>query len=250
MNRRRNQPRILPSPATHCRCRLPLAGFATALLAGLLFLAAAPSPVAAADPATNAPSATSADWAAAAAMTNQVNLMDDKYRLAIGDQLSFRIMEDEEDPRVIPVTDSGELEVPYIGRFPAVGKTCKELAQQLKGELEKTYYVHATVIIAVDSKPRSRGKIYVTGAVGTQGAQEISGEEPLTVSRAILKAGGLSSYADGKNVKVTRSTGTNAADNKSFTVNVVEILEGGKMENDRPLQPGDFIYVPDRLIRF
>ncbi len=249
MNRRQHQPLTLLSRLISRRGRQPLAGLITSFLASLLFLATSVSRLTAGEaPGAAAPDAP--DPTNTAAATNQVNRLDDKYRLSIGDQLSFRIVEDEDDPKVIPVTDSGELEVPYIGRFPAVGKTCKELAQQLKGELEKTYYVHATVIIAVDSKPRSRGKIYVTGAVGTQGAQDISGDEPLTVSRAILKAGGFTSFADGKNVKVTRGTGTNAADNKSFTVNVVEILEGGKMENDRPLQPGDFIYVPDRLIRF
>ena len=44
-------------------------------------------------------------------------------------------MEDDEDPKPLFVTDSGDLEVPYIGRFPAVGVCCKELARALKAEL-------------------------------------------------------------------------------------------------------------------
>lgn len=184
------------------------------------------------------------------AATNQVNVMDDTYKLAIGDQLSYRVWEDEDDPKVLPVTDSGDLEVPYLGRYPSVGKTCKQLAQEIKTELEKKYYYKATVVIAVDSKPKSRGKVYLAGAVGAAGPEDISGDETLTVSKAILRAGGLSGFADGKKVKVTRSTGDKPGDEKTFIVNVTKVLEDGKTEDDLTLQPGDFIFVPERVIRF
>src|SRR5206468_5568681 len=83
--------------------------------------------------------------------------LDEKHKLAIGDRLSFRIEEDQEDPKPLTVTDSGDLELPYLGRFPAENKTCKELAREIKAELEKEYYYQATVIIAVDSMTKSRG---------------------------------------------------------------------------------------------
>lgn len=187
---------------------------------------------------------------ASADETNHVNVLDDSYHLAIGDQLSYRVVEDEDDPKILPVTDSGELEVPYLGRYPAVGKTCKDLAGELKSELERKYYWQATVIIAVDSKPRSRGKIYLAGAVAAPGPQDISGDEVLTVSKAILRAGGLTTVADGNDVKVTRGEGRKGAADKTFIVNVTSIIEKGKTDNDITLQPGDFIYVPDRMIRF
>jgi len=182
--------------------------------------------------------------------TNAANVLDDKYRLVIGDQLSFQIIEDEDDPVHLVVTDSGDLQVPYIGRYPAVGKTCKELSLALKAELEKEYYKQATVIIAVDSKPGSRGRIYLVGAIGAPGPQDISSEEVLTVSKAILRAGGFTAYADEKHVKVTRSTGAGPGGDKTFIVNVSHILEDGKTEDDLPLQPGDLVFIPERIIRF
>jgi polysaccharide export outer membrane protein len=192
----------------------------------------------------------STNGAADADLVNKVNVLDDKYHLAIGDQLSFRILEDEDDPKILPVTDSGDLEVPYVGRYPAAGKTCKQLGQELKTELEKKYYWQATVIIAVDSKPKSRGKIYLAGAIAGPGPQDISGDEVLTVSKAISRAGGLTSYADGKKVRVTRSTGNQPGQEKKIIVNVTKIIEQGKMDEDLPLEPGDLIYVPERMIRF
>jgi protein involved in polysaccharide export with SLBB domain len=182
--------------------------------------------------------------------TNAMATLDDKHLLAIGDRLSFRVVEDEEDPRALVVTDSGELEVPYLGRFAAAGKTCRELALALKSELEKEYYYRATVVIAVDLMARSRGKVYLVGPVRMPGPQEIPSDEVLTVSKAVLRAGGFTDFADKKNVKITRKSTTADREDQTFTVNVGEILERGRTEKDLPLRPGDLIYIQERMIRF
>jgi len=182
--------------------------------------------------------------------TNAANVLDDSYRLTIGDQLSFQIIEDGDAPVNLAVTDSGDLQVPYLGRYPAVGKTCKQLADALRTELEKEYYKQATVIIAVNLKPGSRGRIYLVGAIRAPGPEDISSDEVLTVSKAILRAGGFTDYADEKNVKVTRSAGAGPDGDKTLIVNVSGILENGKTGDDPPVQPGDLIFVPERMIRF
>jgi len=182
--------------------------------------------------------------------TNSMDALDDTYRLAIGDRISFRIEEDEEDPKPLSVTDSGDLEVPYIGRYPAAGKTCKELAQALKVELEKEYYYRATVIIAVDAMTKSRGIVYLVGAVRAPGPQDIPSDEVFTVSKAVLRAGGFTDYADKHDVKITRKGSAPGVADQSFTVNVGEILEKGKINNDLTLQAGDLIYIPERLVHF
>lgn len=196
------------------------------------------------------PAASSTNVSPAKILTASMDTLDDRYQLAIGDQVSFRIVEDEENPKALLVMDSGDLEVPYLGRVPAAGKTCKELASALKQELEKDYYYHATVIMAVDTKTKSRGKVYLVGAVHTPGAEEIPSDEVMTVSKAILRAGGFMDFADEKKVKVMRKT-SGAGDNKeTFVVDVSQILQQGMMEHDLKLEPGDVIYVSERLIRF
>ena len=182
--------------------------------------------------------------------TNSMDALDDTYRLAIGDRISFRIEEDEEDPRPLIVTDSGDLEVPYIGRYPAAGKTCKELAQALKVELEKNYYYQATVIIAVDLMTKSRGKVYLVGAVRGPGPQDIPSDEVFTVSKAVLRAGGFTDYADKHNVKVTHKGSTPGTADQTVTVDVGKILEKGKTGSDLTLQAGDLIFIPERLLHF
>jgi len=176
--------------------------------------------------------------------TNSMEVLDDKKKLGPNDFVSFRVVEDRDnDSQRLRVNDSGELEVPYIGLVPAQGKTCKELAFNIKSALEKEYYYHATVILAVDRvSEKSRGRIYVYGSVKSQGPQEVPPDESYTVSKAVIRAGGFGDFANKRKVKVTRKNG------RDFTVDLKRVIEEGHTEEDVVLQPDDQIYVPQRLI--
>jgi protein involved in polysaccharide export with SLBB domain len=176
--------------------------------------------------------------------TNSMEVLDDKKKLGPNDFVSFRVVEDRDnDSQRLRVNDSGELEVPYIGLVLAQGKTCKELAFNIKSALEKEYYYHATVILAVDRvSDKSRGRIYVYGSVKSQGPQEVPPDENYTVSKAVIRAGGFGDFANKRRVKVTRKGG------KDFTVDLKRVIEEGHTEEDVVLQPDDQIYVPQRLI--
>jgi polysaccharide export outer membrane protein len=176
--------------------------------------------------------------------TNSMSVLDDKKRLGSNDYVSFRVVEDRDDQsQLLRINDNGELEVPYIGLVPAQGKTCKELAYTIKNALEKEYYYHATVILAVDRvSEKSRGRVYVYGSVKGQGPQEIPPDETYTVSKAIIRAGGFGDFADKRKVKLTRKNG------QDVTVDLKRIIEQGHTDEDVVVQPDDQIYVPQRLI--
>jgi protein involved in polysaccharide export with SLBB domain len=143
------------------------------------------------------------------------------------------------------------VDVPYFGLVAAMGKTCKQLASEVKELLEKQYYYRATVIIGLDqiNRKRTLGKVYVVGQVRVNGPQEIPDDETYTVSKAILKAGGFSDFADKKKVKLVRGKGADPS-KRTIVVNVAEIWEKGKVENDVTLEPDDLIFVPARLVNF
>jgi polysaccharide export outer membrane protein len=179
--------------------------------------------------------------------TNAMDALDDNYNLAIGDTINYQVLEDQDDPRTLPITDSGDIEVPYLGRYPAEGKTCLELARQLKAELEKKYYYQATVIIFVNSTI-SKGVIYLVGGVRSPGPLEMPRDDVLTVSKAILRAGGFDDFADQEHVRVTRNGENNT--NEVFLVNVSAVLDKGKTKDDIQAEPGDLIYIPEKTFRF
>jgi protein involved in polysaccharide export with SLBB domain len=177
----------------------------------------------------------------------EMRALDNRQRLAVGDRVSFRVLEDREDPKPLVVTDSGEVEVPHVGRHKAAGKTCYELALEVKPLLERDYYHRATVIISVDVLFRTRGKVYVVGAVRQPGAVELTADEVMTVSKAILRVGGFSDFANKQKVRVQRATETG---NQTIAVNVSEVWERGRTQNDISLKPDDIIFVPSKAINF
>lgn len=196
-----------------------------------------------------APAANTTTNDSVTSLINNMDVLDDHHKLIPGDKITFRVVEDEDDPKTLVVNDDGDVEVPYIGIYPARGKTCKQLAQELKIALEKKFYYQATVIISVDAQV-TQGIVYLVGAVQRPGPEDIPRDETLTVGKAILRAGGFTDYADEKHVRVTRSGEDGDSGKQVFTVDVAQIFEKGKTEDDRPLEPGDLIYVPERVIRF
>src|ERR1035438_4978112 len=175
---------------------------------------------------------------------------DDKYKLRVGDRVSLQILEDRDAPRSLVVADSGELDMPYVGRVQAADKTSKQLADELKTQLEKEYYHRATVVISLDLANKLLGRVYVWGQVRNQGPIDVAVNENLTAGKAILRAGGFGDFANKKHVKVIRGGGTEGAGKQNFELNMVDILEKGQTEKDIVLQPDDFVIVSSRLINF
>ncbi len=183
--------------------------------------------------------------------SQDMNTLDARQKLGIGDRVSLRVLEDREDARVLMITDAGELDVPELGLVKAAGKTCKDLAYEIKEKLEKTTYYKATVIIGIDQLNRtiSGRKVYVVGQVRATGAQEIPAGETWTVSKAIMQAGGFTDYADKKRVRLVRGA-KNDQETKTEIINVADIWEKGKTAEDLPVEPEDLIYVPARAVNF
>ena len=177
-------------------------------------------------------------------------VLDDKHILMPGDRLSFRIIEDKDPSKSLIVTDSRELDVPYIGRVSIANKTCKQVASQLKALLEEKYYYHATVIVGLDSVNKLRGKVYVQGQVRAQGPVDLLFEQKLTAGKAILMSGGFADFANKREVKVVRASDGAGTAAKTFEINMVDVLENGQTEKDILLEPNDCIIVPARSVNF
>jgi len=191
----------------------------------------------------------------AAALTNRVvssagYVPDDTYRLRSGDKLSFLIVEDRDPAKPLLVTDSGELDVPYIGRYAAKDKTCKQLVGELKPLLEQEYYYRATVILALDQASKDLGFVYVIGQVKNQGPVKLTAGETLTAGKAILQAGGFGDFANKKSVKVVRGSSGPGGEKQTFELNMQDILERGMLERDLEVRPDDFVIVPARAVNF
>jgi protein involved in polysaccharide export with SLBB domain len=181
---------------------------------------------------------------------DRMQVVDPDKKLAAGDQVTVEIVEDRDGgfPRV--VTATGELDVPPLGRVRVSGKTAAEAAAELKTLLERDYYYHATVRLAIDrvSPVAVRtGEVYLSGEVRAGGPQEMIAGETLTLTNAVLRAGGIGEWGNADKVQITRLKKDGTVD--KMTVSFKKIIKSGDAKQDPVLQDGDRIFVPKIFFR-
>ena len=199
------------------------------------------------------------DEAKGAGLIDSMDRLDSSTTLLVDDKLSFRIVEEGAQPISLRVQDSGDIQAPFVGLVKATGKTPKALAYEIKTMLEGTYFVKATVIVALDERPQVQGQrrgpggvaevefFTIFGQVIRQGKYELPFNEDVTVSQAILRAGGFSQFAHPKAVRVIRKTPSGM---KTILVNVDEIMTKGRLENDIYIRNNDVIIVKESIAKF
>jgi polysaccharide biosynthesis/export protein len=199
-----------------------------------------------------------------AATITSMTALDNKVLLEPGDRISFRVIEDRDDaiPRI--VTDTGEVDFPYIGRVKVEGQTCRQVALELKKLLEVDYYKRATVIVGLDvmndHEKENHQLAWIVGQVRQVGPQEISPFQPVTVSQIILRAGGFGDFADQRKIRVIHRSDPSATIPAVESADASQSQEGeiidvkavfeGKSRIDPIVKPNDLIIVPKRLVNF
>lgn len=185
-----------------------------------------------------------------------MDVLDNNQPISVGDTISIRILEDRRDSLQQVVAVTGEVQSPYVGLVTARGKTCRELAYAIKKELEKNFFQHATVVIAIDRfNPEDVMKtkeydleFYVMfGIVAKQGKYDLPANEDISISQAILRAGGFAQFANKEKVKIIRKT---PQGNKTIMVNVDGIMRQGDLERDVFIRKDDVIIVEEKTVNF
>ena len=90
----------------------------------------------------------------------------------------------------------------------------------------------------------AREPVYVLGQVEKAGAFPLPYGYALTASKAIALAGGFTKIARYTRVRIARRTPDGV---EQFVVDLGKVLAGGKLQDDKELEPGDTIYVPERV---
>ena len=126
--------------------------------------------------------------------------------------------------------------LPLVGEVQAAGLDPKTLEKDILARAE-SYLTDPNVAVVV-RKINSR-KVFVTGQVETPGAHPLT--TPLTVLQAIALAGGLTEFADQKNITVLRTEGAKTV---TFKFNYKDVSRGKKLEQNILLRPGDTVVVP------
>lgn len=163
----------------------------------------------------------------------------DKTTLGPGDQFRLQIVGEKDLPTDYQVAADGSVIFPYIKPVKVAGLEPHEVAELVRARLiENDILTDPSVVVTV-LEYRSK-RVTVLGQVQQPGSFSL--EPGMTLLQAISLAGGLSSLANVARVNLTR-TSSGAA--KTVVVNIEAIYEG--VDEDIPLQPGDRIFVHERV---
>ena len=157
--------------------------------------------------------------------------------LGPGDKLQLTIFNGSTSSNATYTLDgAGEMEVQYIGRVTASGKSAKTVQDEIKTRLADGYLrdpVVSLTIVEINSR-----KCSVFGQVNRSGTIKFT--PGMMITEAIAQSGGFAPLARKNMVQVTR--GETAK--QTYTI-PVEMIGEGKRPNF-PLMPGDEIFVPER----
>lgn len=146
------------------------------------------------------------------------------------------------------VNANGEILMPHIGAVKCDGLTVAELQEKIKNAY-KNFFIDPQVSVGFPPYVEGSGmkspwgEVLMMGEVARPGPVNMSSTRDLTVTRALMLAGGATPMADKRKVKVTRREKDGSL--KKFVVDIDKIGKEGRSDLDIILKPGDVVWVPE-----
>ncbi|MDF9400686.1 exopolysaccharide export protein VpsN [Vibrio sp. 1180_3] len=147
------------------------------------------------------------------------------YKLGVGDQIKIQVYDEPELSMETRVSDSGNIDYPFLGRIKLKGKTIEEVKTAIHDGLLEDYLVNPNVFVSViEYRP-----YFINGEVDKSGSYPY--HPGLTVNKAITIAGGFTERASKTNIYISSSDDPSAKPVK------VTLLH--------KIQPGDILTIEE-----
>lgn len=145
------------------------------------------------------------------------------------------------------VNANGEILLPLVGAVKCEGLTVIELQDKIR-EAYKAYFIEPQVTVgfvyAENAGMKSPwGSVLMMGEIVRPGPVNMPSTRDLTVTRAVMLAGGATALADKRKVRVTRRNQDGSV--KRFIVDIEKIGKEGRSDLDIALKPGDVVWIPE-----
>ncbi len=171
------------------------------------------------------------------------------HTLALADRVRIAVYQEDDLTSVTRIDARGKVNLPLIGEITLGGLTVVDAQTAIENAYKDGRFLrNPQVTVSVEEyAPR---EVSIQGRIRNPGRYTLPVESTLTVVELVTKAGGIDDIGKGSAVTVTRilPDGTK----KVFTVDVDSIIRGKKDtkvdDTTLLLQPGDIVYVPERLI--
>lgn len=183
------------------------------------------------------------------ALAQEPNKKNYIHTLALADRVRIAVFQEDDLTSLSRIDARGRVNLPLIGEIAIGGLTVVEAQAAIENAYKDGRFLrNPQVTVSVEEyAPR---EVSIQGRIRNAGRYTLPIESTLTVVELVTKAGGIDDIGKGSAVTVTRilPDGTR----KVFTVDVDSVIKGKKDsksdDSTMLLQPGDIVYVPERLI--
>ena len=170
------------------------------------------------------------------------------YILGAGDQIQITVMGYDEFTGAKTVLSDGTITLPLIGQVLVAGKTQAEVTQDLTARLNTLLVEPAVTVSLATLRPviiNVAGEVQRPGQVQfrsmTTANTDTANNTP-TVNAALVSAGGITQYADIRQITLKRYSPEHPAE--PITINLWDAIASNNAPPDIILQDGDSLYVP------
>jgi polysaccharide export outer membrane protein len=173
------------------------------------------------------------------------------YRVITNDRLGVHIFQEDDLSLTVRVDAKGNINLNLVGSVHIYGQTLTEAERTIeKAYRDGRILRHPEVTLTVE-EPAPR-EVSVQGQVKNPNRYSLPMEAATTLSEIISRAGGFTDTAKGTTVRVTRILPDGST--HVFEVDVDDVMKGKEKNKAKVeaanmvLEPGDLIYVPERII--
>lgn len=171
------------------------------------------------------------------------------YKVSLTDLLRIDIYQEEDLHTLSRVDAKGKVNLPLVGEVTVGGLSLSEAQKAVEAAYREGRYLrNPQVTINIESY--AAREVSIQGQVRSPGRYPLPIETSMTVLELVSRAGGFSDTAKGTAVNITRVS----PDGKKqvFTIDVDSLLRGKDRanlnDNSLMLEPGDIVFVPERII--
>jgi protein involved in polysaccharide export with SLBB domain len=160
--------------------------------------------------------------------------------LGVGDVFEVRVYGENDLTAKYSVEEDGTIDFPLIGRLRVEGMKPPEASDMIEQRLVERGILRAPHVSIFVEEYRSK-RVTVLGAVASPGSYPFT--PGMTVMQAISQAGGFTALGNRNSTTITRRA--DDGDLSRYQVPAGNIQKG--TAEDFRLQPGDMVFVPERV---
>lgn len=179
-----------------------------------------------------------------ASFVSQEEGPSEEYIVGPLDELTIFVWRNPELGAKVQVRPDGRITTPLITDMPAVGKTPKQLADDIKGQLAK--YINDPLVSVIVNKPSGTFSQQVRVVGATEKPASLPFRANMTLLDAMISVGGLSEYAAGNRARLIR-TDRATGKQSEYSLRLGDLLKKGDSRANVKLEPGDVIIIPESM---